>query len=148
MNLSEIEKVLWKLSVEFVKDNITSMYEYTYQDLVGDLYMASKRRHIIGDLQLFEAKAIDGCTEAVFMFSPNYLNREVEMLYCGMGEIKWKLILPDAFDWESFEHLKKDWVKIEEEIIEKIADSKVKIIFYKEEQDYSLNNFISSISRT
>ena len=123
MEIDEIKKVLWTLSVEFVKENNTMMGRYTYQDLVGDIYMASRRRHIIGDLQLFEANAIDNYTEAVFMFSPKYLNREVEMLSCGMRDIKWKLLLPDAEDRESFKVPNQDWKEIEEEIIEKIASS-------------------------
>ena len=147
MDIAEIKKVLWTLSIEFVKDNNTMMGRYTYQDLVGDVYMASRRRHIIGDLQLFEANAIDGYTEAVFMFSPNYLNREVDMLFSGMGEIKWKLLLPDAEDRVSCEVANQDWKEIEEEIIEKIAISKVEIIYYKEERDFDLNTFISSISK-
>jgi len=109
--------------------------------------MASRRRHIIGDLQLFEANAIDGYTEAVFMFSPNYLNREDEMLFYGMGEIRWKLLLPDAIDRISYEVANKDWQEIEEEIIEKIATSKIEIINFNEENDFDLNTLISSISR-
>ena len=35
----------------------------------------------------------------------------------------------------------------EEEIIEKIAISKVEIIYYKEERDFDLNTLISSISK-
>ena len=147
MDIAEIKKVLWTLSIEFVKDNNTMMGRYTYQDLVGDVYMASRRRHIIGDLQLFEANAIDDYTEAVFMFSPNYLNREVDMLFSGMGDIKWKLLLPDAEDRVSFEVANQDWNEIEEEIVEKIAISKVEIIYYKEERDFDLNTLISSISR-
>ena len=147
MDIDEIKKVLWTLSIEFVKDNNTMMGRYTYQDLVGDVYMASRRRHIIGDLQLFEANAIDGYTEAEFMFSPNYLNREVDMLFSGMGDIKWKLLLPDAEDRVSFEVANQDWNEIEEEIVEKIAISKVEIIYYKEERDFDLNTLISSISR-
>jgi hypothetical protein len=114
MDIAEIKKVLWTLSIEFVKDNNTMMGRYTYQDLVGDIYMASRRRHIIGDLQLFEANAIDGYTEAIFMFSPNYLNREDEMLFSGMGDIKWKLLLPDAEDRVSCEFANKYWKEIEE----------------------------------
>ena len=147
MDIDEIKKVLWTLSIEFVKDNNTMMGRYTYQDLVGDIYRASRRRHIIGDLQLFEANTIDGYTEAVFMFSPNYLNREVDMLFSGMGEIKWKLLLPDAVDRVSCEVANQDWKEIEEEIIEKIAISKVEIIYYKEERDFDLNTLISSISK-
>jgi hypothetical protein len=147
MDIAEIKKVLWTLSIEFVKDNNTMMGRYTYQDLVGDVYMASRRRHIIGDLQLFEANAIDDYTEAVFMFSPNYLNREVDMLFSGMGDIKWKLLLPDAIDRVSYEVSNENWKEIEEEIVEKIAISKVEIIYYKEERDFDLNTLISSISR-
>lgn len=147
MDIAEIKKVLWTLSIEFVKDNNTMMGRYTYQDLVDDIYMASRRRHIIGDLQLFEANAIDGYTEAVFMFSPNYLNREDEMLFSGMGDIKWKLLLPDAEDRDSCEVANQDWKEIEEEIAEKLAISKVEIIYYKEERDFDLNTLISSISR-
>ena len=147
MDIDEIKKVLWTLSIEFVKDNNTMMERYTYQDLVGDVYMASRRRHIIGDLQLFEANAIDDYTEAVFMFSPNYLNREVDMLFSGMGDIKWKLLLPDAIDRVSYEVANQDWKEIEEEIVEKLSISKVEIIYYKEERDFDLNTLISSISR-
>ncbi len=147
MDIAEIKKVLWTLSIEFVKDNNTMMGRYTYQDLVGDVYMASRRRHIIGDLQLFEANAIDDYTEAVFMFSPNYLNREVDMLFSGMGDIKWKLLLPDAIDRVSYEVANDNWKEIEGEIVEKIAISKVEIIYYKEERDFDLNTLISSISR-
>ena len=147
MDIAEIKKVLWTLSIEFVKDNNTMMGRYTYQDLVGDVYMASRRRHIIGDLQLFEANAIDDYTEAVFMFSPNYLNREVDMLFSGMGDIKWKLLLPDAIDRVSYEVANQGWKEIEEEIVEKIAISKLEIIHYKEERDFDLNTLISSISR-
>ena len=147
MDIAEIKKVLWTLSIEFVKDNNTMMGGYTYQDLVEDVYMASRRRHIIGDLQLFEANTIDGYTEAVFMFSPNYLNREVDMLFSGMGEIKWKLLLPDAIDRISYKVANQDWKEIEEEIVEKIAISYVEIIYYKEERDFDLNTLISSISK-
>jgi len=50
----------------FVGDNNTMMIPYTYQSLIGDIFKSAKRRHIIGDLQLFEAVLNKGCNEAVF----------------------------------------------------------------------------------
>ena len=70
-----------------------------------------------------------------------------DMLFSGMGDIKWKLLLPDAIDRVSYEVANQDWKEIEEEIVEKIAISKVEIIYYKEERDCDLNTLISSISR-
>ena len=148
MEKAEIKKVLWSLSIQFVKDNNTMLGTYTYEDLVSDIYKSARRRHIIGNLQLFEANAIDGYTEAVFMFSPRYLNREIGMLYSGMGDIKWKLLLPDAVNRENHGDVKQDWKEIQEEIIEKITNSKIEIIYYKQEKEFDLNTFMSSISET
>ena len=148
MEIAEIKKVLWKLSVEFVKNNNTVLGTYTYEDLVGDIYKSARRRHIIGNLQLFEANTIDGYIEAVFMFSPRYLNREIRMLYSGMGEIKWKLLLPDAVNRENHGDVKQDWKEIQEEIVEKITSSKIEIIYYKQEKEFDMNTFMSSISET
>jgi len=147
MKNAQIEKVLWFQSIEFVKANNTMIGCYTYQDLVADIRMAAKRRHIIGDIQLFEATEKEGYTEAVFMFSPNYLNREDEMLFCGMGSIKWKLLLLDATDRVGCEPGNEDWKEIQDEIIEKLAASKVEIIHYEEEDDFEFESFIKSFSK-
>ena len=148
MEIAEIKKVLWKLSVEFVKNNNTMLGTYTYEDLVGDIYKSARRRHIIGNLQLFEANTIDGYIEAVFMFSPRYLNREIGMLYSGMGEIKWKLLLPEAVNRDNHKGVNQDLKEIQEEIVEKITSSKIEIIYYKQEKEFDMNTFMSSISET
>ena len=147
MDTNEIKKLLRNLSVKFVYENNTVLDRYTYEDLLGEIYMASRRRHIIGDLQLFEANGIEGYTEAVFMFSPNYLNREIEMMSCGMDDLRWKLLLPDAVERENIDCDDYDWEEIEKEIIEKITNSKVEIINYNEVSKFSLNTFKESISR-
>jgi hypothetical protein len=148
MNIDEMKTVLWQLSINFIKSNNTMMGSYTYQDLIDDIYMASLRRHIIGDLQLFEANDVDGYTEAVFMFSPNYLNREDEMLFSGMGDIKWKILLPDSN--ENTESVDRNQISsdFEEEIVEKISCSRVEILYFKKERDINLKSFKESFLRS
>jgi hypothetical protein len=148
MNLDEIKEVLWKLSVEFVKDNNTMLGRYTYQDIVIEVFMAARRRNIIGDLQLFDAIEKEETTEAVFMFSPNYLNREDEMLFGGMGEIKWKLILPKAVNRFDIKDADIDWEEVENEILEKISISKIDIINFVQEFELDIKDFISSFSNS
>ena len=145
MKTDEIAKVLWELSIEFVNNNNTMIGKYTYEDLIGELYMAARRRNIIGDLQLFEANAVENYTEAVFQFSPNYLNRETEMMSNGMENIKWKLLLLHPIEREEF--IDEDKEEIQNEIIEKIATSKVEIIHYEEAKEFDLNTLLNSISR-
>jgi len=145
MKKDEIAKVLWELSIEFVNNNNTMIGKYTYEDLIGELYMAARRRNIIGDLQLFEANAVENYTEAVFQFSPNYLNRETEMMSNGMENIKWKLLLLHPIEREEF--IDEDKEEIQNEIIEKIATSKVEIIHYEEAKEFDLNTLLNSISR-
>ena len=122
---------------------------YTYSNLVDDMYMSAKRRHLIGDLQLFEANFVelDGAswTEAVFQFSPNYLNREADMLFKGMRDLKWKLILPNAIERVGNEELENDDKGIGNEILEKLAVSSVEIIYYKEEGEITQAQFIKSL---
>jgi hypothetical protein len=55
----------------FVGDNNTMMIPYTYQSLIGDIFKSDKTRHIICDLQLFEALFNHGCNEALFHESLN-----------------------------------------------------------------------------
>ena len=66
MQIEGIKKILWMSSVKFVRDNNTMMIPYTYQSLIGDIFKSAKRRHIIGDLQLFEALFNHGCNKALF----------------------------------------------------------------------------------
>ena len=146
MKIEGIKKILWMSSVKFVRDNNTMMIPYTYQSLMGDIFKSAKRRHIIGDLQLFEALFSDGCNEAVFQFSPNYLNRETEMLFSGMGTIKWKLILPEEVDRVGNQELESNFEDIQSEIVEKIAASRVEIMHYKEEMEFDADSFISSLA--
>jgi hypothetical protein len=146
MKIEGIKKILWMSSVKFVRDNNTMMIPYTYQSLMGDIFKSAKRRHIIGDLQLFEALFSDGCNEAVFQFSPNYLNREAEMLFSGMGTIKWKLILPEEVDRVGNQALESNFEDIQSEIVEKIAASRVEIMHYKEEMEFDADSFISSLA--
>ena len=113
---------------------------------MGDIFKSAKRRHIIGDLQLFEALFSDGYNEAVFQFSPNYLNREAEMLFSGMGTIKWKLILPEEVDRVGNQALESNFEDIQSEIVEKIAASRVEIMHYKEEMEFDADSFISSLA--
>ena len=145
MDVKEIEKVLWNLSVEFLKNNNTMLDEFTYEDLISELHMSSKRRHIIGNLQIFEVSTNGNYTEAIFQFSPNYLNREVEMLYFGMGEIKWKLMLPVADSSSEVKNPEANKLDSQEEIIEKIMRSKVQIINFDPEINFSTASFIDSI---
>jgi len=146
MKIEGIKKILWASSIKFVRDNSTMMGSYTYQNLIGDIFMSARRRHIIGDLQLFEALFSDGCNEAVFQFSPNYLNREAEMLFSGMGTIKWKLILPEEVDRVGNQELESNFEDIQSEIVEKIAASRVEIMHYKEEMEFDADSFISSLA--
>lgn len=127
MNMDEIKNLLWKASIEFVQQNNTMLGEFTYQDLVDDIHMAARRRHIIKDLQLFSSNLENGYTEAVFMFSPNFLNREHPMVFNGMGETKWKLVLPAAIDRVDSDDA-GDPEEIEAEIIDKLAESTVHIL--------------------
>lgn len=147
MNIDEIKKILWNLSVEYVYESNTMIGEYTYEDLLGEISMASRRRHIIDDLQLFEVNETEDYSEAVFMFSPDYLNRESEMMSCGMDTIKWKLLLPNAINREDINYDDYDWEEIKKEIIEKITNSKVEIINYNQSSEFSFNTFKNSISR-
>jgi hypothetical protein len=151
MTNDELKEVLYKISIEFVKNNDTMMGGYTYDSLVSDVYMAAKRRHLIGDLQIFEANFIElgnsSWTEAVFQFSPNYLNRETDMLFQGMRDLKWKLILPDAINRLDNKELENDYKGISEEILDKLAISTVEIIYYKEESEITQAKFIESLKK-
>jgi len=151
MTNEELKDVLYKISVEFVKDNNTMIGVYTYDDLVNDMHMAARRRFMIADLQLFDADfiEIDGkkWTEAIFQFSPNYLNREINMLSKGMRDLKWKLLLPEAIDRVGNEELEYDLKSINEEILEKLAISAVEIIYYKEEGEITQAEFIESLKQ-
>jgi hypothetical protein len=144
VEIDEIKKVLWKLSIEFLRSNAL-LSEFTYEDLINELYMSSKRRHIIGDLQLFEVYQNGDFIEATFQFSPNYLNREVYMLYAGMGEIKWKLLLSTATVRVGLKNITEDTLGIQEEIVHKISNSKIEIISFKSERVFSSEEFINSI---
>jgi len=146
MNIEDIKKALWNVSVEFVKNNNTMIGRYTYQELIDELLLAAKRRNICDDLQLFEFDVNDEFYEATFQFSPNYLNREVSMLYAGMGDIKWKLILPKAIERAGNEKLENDLKDIRDEIIEKLTISTVEIIYFQKEQDFHINDFIKSLN--
>ena len=148
MIFDDIKSVLWRLSVEFVKDNNTMIGKYTYDDIVSDVFMAARRRNIIGDLQLFDAIETPEFMEAVFMFSPRYLNREDEMLFSGMGEIKWKLLLPKAIDRSEIKEEDQDWKEISNEIIDKISKSKVEIIHFEPKNELDIKHFISSFSNS
>ena len=66
MKIEGIKKILWASSIKFVRDNNTMMGSYTHQSLIGDIFKSDKTRHIICDLQLFEAVLNKGCNEAVF----------------------------------------------------------------------------------
>ena len=151
MTNDELKEVLYKISVEFVKNNNTMIGAYAYEDLLAGIYMAASRRFVIHDLQIFEAKYINVddqvWTEAVFQFSPNYLNREVEMLHAGMRDLKWKLILPDAINRVGNEELENDYKGISEEILDKLAISTVEIIYYKEESEITQAKFIESLKQ-
>ena len=143
MDIEEIKKVLWQVSVEFVKNNNTMLGDYTYSDLISDIYMAARRRHIIGNLQLFVAESVNDNTEATFMFSPAYLNQQPQMLFAGMGEIKWKLVLPAEISRE--DSTEYDYEEIESEIVEKLANSKIEITHYEKEYDFIKEDFIQSL---
>jgi hypothetical protein len=146
MDIEAIKKELWKVSVEFVKNSNTMIGRYTYEDLVDDLYFAAKRRNICDDLQLFEFETNDKNHQATFQFSPNYLNREVEMLYAGMGTIKWKLILPKAIQRAEGDETQSNFEGIEEEIIEKLAISTIQIIHFQKEQEFEILEFKKSLN--
>jgi len=143
MDIEEIKKILWQISVEFVKKNNTMLGDYTYSDLISDIYMAARRRHIIGNLQLFVAESVNENTEATFMFSPAYLNRQPQMLFAGMGEIRWKLILPAEISRE--DSTEYDYEEIESEIVEKLACSKIEITHYEREDEFTKEDFIQSL---
>lgn len=145
MNLDNIKRALWQVSVAFVKNNNTMMGRFTYEDLIDDLCMATRRRHIIGDLQLFEYSSSHDNIDAIFQFSPDYLNREVDMLFAGMGEMKWKLVLSKAINRTGDKVLENDFAGIEEEIIEKISSSYVEIIHFKQEQEFTIEDFVESL---
>jgi len=146
MNIEEIKSILWIVSVEFVKKNNTMIGLFTYEDLVDEIYFAAKRRNICGDLQLFEFENKDEYCEAIFQFSPNYLNREPGMLYGGMGKIKWKLRLPKAIQRQEIKELQNNYVGVEEEIIEKLAISTIEIIYFQKEQDFTIEEFKLSLN--
>ena len=145
MNLDNIKRVLWQASVAFVRNNNTMLGSFTYEDLIDDIYFAQRRRNIIGDLQLFEFESNDDSVEAIFQFSPNYLNREEEMLFNGMGEIKWKLVLQKPVIRTGGKVLVNDVQGIEEEIIEKISSSYVEIIHFKQENEFTIEEFVESL---
>ena len=149
MNIDELKEVLYKISVVFVRDNDTMIGSFNYGDLLSDLFSASYRRHIIDDLQLFETNlvVIDNkeFVEAIFQFSPNYLNREVEMLCAGMRDLKWKLVLPQAIDRVGNKELEDDKTGIAKEIIEKIASGFIEIIYYEEANPITKDAFVNSL---
>jgi hypothetical protein len=65
------------------------------------------------------------------------------MLYAGIGKIKWKLILPDS-------ELKEDVTKyngseVNEEIISKLSESRVEVIFFEPKDDFNLMDFVESL---
>jgi len=138
-----IEGVLKRLSEEFVVDNNTMLGKFTYEDLLTDIYSSALRRNVIGDLQIFEAEKTEFGTEATFQFSPIYLNRRPDMLYAGIGKIKWKLILPDS-------ELKEDVTEyneseVSEEIISKLSESRVEVIYFEPKDNFSLGDFVESL---
>lgn len=141
MTLEELKDQLYRISIEFVKENDSMIDAYSYETLINDLYMSAQRRHIIGDLQLFQANKIiingNEYTEAVFQFSPNYLNRETEMLFTGMKDLKWKIILENEYDKEA---------DAKAEIVEKLANAYIELIAYENTENISINNFIKSLS--
>jgi hypothetical protein len=151
MNTEELKEVLYKLSVEFVKDNNTMMGLFTYQGLIDDLYYTASFRGIIENLQLFEANnAIvngDKHTQAIFQLAPNYLSKEPEFKSAGMRDLKWKLLLPEAIDRVGNEDLFNDWKSINKEILDKLAISSVEIIYYKEESEITQAEFIESLKQ-
>ena len=128
MDMNELSVILWQASIKFVKANNTMIGNYTYNDLVADIHMAARRRHVIGDLQLFDAIRKEGYTEAVFMFSPNFLNRNANMVFNGMGGTKWILELPDPISRVDCKEEDIDWEEVSDEILEKVAGSKVRIV--------------------
>ena len=136
MDIEDLKEVLYRMSIEFVKNNNTMLGAYTYQDLLSDLHMSALRRNIIGNLQLFEAKSKDydgnQFVEAIFQFSPILLNNEVELVYNGMRDLKWKLILPEAIDRIGNKKLEMDSEGIATEIIEQIARGQIEIMHYEE----------------
>lgn len=148
MEMNEIERGLWQLSIGYVKANSTVNGKFNYGSLIDDLYMASRRRNIIGDLQLFEVFKSSGFTEAIFMFSPNYLNREDEMLFSGMGDIKWKVLLPIVSGEPEMDDDIRDPVEIADDIAEKLAHSRVEILHQKLASDFDLDTFKKSLSIT
>jgi hypothetical protein len=140
MTLEELKEQLYKLSIEFVKDNNSMIGEYTYESLINDLHMSAQRRFIVGNLQLFEANniTIDNkeYIEAVFQFSPYYLNREPEMLYAGMKDLKWKLILENEKNKTADTHNKT---------IENLSRAYIEVSNYEQLQQIELNEFIGSL---
>ena len=145
MDLDNIKRALWQVSVAFVRNNNTMLGSFTYEDLIADICFAQRRRNIIGDLQLFEYVSNDDSVEAIFQFSPNYLNREVDMLFNGMGEIKWKLVLQQPVIRTGEIELQNDVQGIEKEIIEKISNSYVEIIYFKQEYEFTIEEFVESL---
>ncbi len=148
MEMNGFKRVLWELSIEYFKANNTVTCKFNYGSLIEDLYTASRRRNIIGDLQLFEVFKSSGFTEAIFMFSPNYLNRKDEMLFSGMGDIKWKLLLPIVSGEPEVDDDTRDTAEIADDIAEKLAHSSVEILHQKLASDFDLDTFKKSLSRT
>lgn len=138
-----VESVLYRLSIGFVKENNSMVGYFSYGDLLNDIYLSSLRRHIIGDLQIFGAELVDNETEAIFQFSPVYLNREVEMLYAGVGELKWKLILPGSSIEEGV--TQDNLEEVESEIFDKLSRCRVEIINFEPTDEFNLRGFIISV---
>lgn len=150
MTVEELKKALYKISIGFVKNNNTMIGAYTYQTLISDLYLSALRRHIIGDLQLFETNIVKyddyEIIEATFQFSPNYLNREPAMLYAGMRYLKWTLLLNEYIDRTDNELLENDEEGIEEEIIGCITNAQIEIVDCEDIEAIDYNEFIESLS--
>jgi hypothetical protein len=131
MTYDEFKDLLWRSSIAFVKENNTMLGKFTYRDLVDDLHMAARRRHIIGDLQLFRTTSADGYTEALFMFSPDKLNDEEDMVFSGVGDTVWKLVLPNPDDAKPCQAKSPSHQAIDDEITEKLAASKLEVVHFK-----------------
>ena len=138
----KVEDVLYRLSIEFVRENNSMLGEFTYDDLLSDIHLSALRRNFIGDLQIFSAEYTNYGWEATFQFSPVYLNRRVDMLYAGVGEMKWKIILPDSTIKTGVTNENK--ADVDEEILSKSAEGRVEIIHFEPGDNFNLDEFAES----
>jgi hypothetical protein len=64
------------------------------------------------------------------------------MLYAGVGDMKWKLVLPDSTIKTGV--TKENKADVDEEILSKSAEGRVEIIQFEPGDNFNLDEFVES----